>query len=66
MALNDQAIAANIASSARPVVVTEARRAALVALLGGIALIYTVGFAQPEILHNAAHDTRHAMSFPCH
>jgi len=34
----------------------------------GLALIFTVGFAQGQgnIVHNAAHDTRHAASFPCH
>jgi cobalt transporter subunit CbtB len=44
----------------------ETRKAALVALLGGLALVYTVGFAAPQVLHDAAHDTRHTMSFPCH
>ncbi len=34
----------------------------------GLSLIFTVGFAQGKgnIVHNAAHDTRHAASFPCH
>ena len=32
----------------------------------GLFLLYGVGFAQPETIHNAAHDTRHAASFPCH
>jgi cobalt transporter subunit CbtB len=32
----------------------------------GAAFIFIAGFAQPELLHNAAHDMRHAMSFPCH
>lgn len=39
------------------------------AVLGGLVglfLIYGVGFAYPETIHNAAHDTRHAASFPCH
>jgi cobalt transporter subunit CbtB len=34
--------------------------------LVGLFLIYGVGFAHPETIHNAAHDTRHAASFPCH
>jgi cobalt transporter subunit CbtB len=25
-----------------------------------------VGFSHIEIVHNAAHDTRHANAFPCH
>jgi cobalt transporter subunit CbtB len=32
----------------------------------GLFLIYGVGFAHPETIHNAAHDTRHAALFPCH
>jgi len=34
----------------------------------GLSLVFTVGFAQGKgnIVHNAAHDTRHAASFPCH
>jgi len=44
----------------------QVRNAALMALLIGAALVFTVGFASPAALHNAAHDTRHALSFPCH
>jgi cobalt transporter subunit CbtB len=32
----------------------------------GLTLIFLVGFAQPAVLHNAAHDSRHALAFPCH
>ncbi len=32
----------------------------------GVLLLYGVGFAQPDLLHNAAHDGRHAFGFPCH
>ncbi len=37
-------------------------------LLTGAVLLFVVGFAQGSdgILHNAAHDTRHAATFPCH
>src|SRR5262245_29444392 len=45
---------------------SEALRAAAVALLLGLGLIFLTGFAYPEVLHNAAHDTRHGLSFPCH
>jgi len=39
-----------------------------VMLLMGTLLIFVVGFAQGAsgFLHNAAHDTRHAVTFPCH
>ena len=45
----------------------QARTAAVVvAALLGVFLLWGVGFAQPEVLHNVAHDARHAFSFPCH
>lgn len=44
----------------------EALRASLVALSLGAFIIFAVGFAHTAEIHNAAHDTRHAMSFPCH
>ena len=39
-----------------------------VMLLAGALLIFAVGFAQGAggFLHNAAHDTRHAVTIPCH
>lgn len=56
------------AKSQAPVSVAQSQRltAALVGGLIGLFLIYGVGFAHPETIHNAAHDTRHAASFPCH
>jgi cobalt transporter subunit CbtB len=45
---------------------SEALVAALVALALGMGLVFTTGFAHPATIHNAAHDTRHALSFPCH
>ncbi len=32
----------------------------------GAFVVFGVGFAHPEALHNAAHDSRHALGFPCH
>ena len=36
--------------------------------LAGLGLLFLVGFVNgPEnTLHNVAHDTRHAFTFPCH
>jgi cobalt transporter subunit CbtB len=45
---------------------SEARKAAGIALILGLGLIFLTGFAYPEVIHNAAHDTRHSLSFPCH
>jgi cobalt transporter subunit CbtB len=44
----------------------EALRAALVALVLGLGLVFLTGFSHPEVIHNAAHDVRHSLSFPCH
>lgn len=38
----------------------------VVALLLGTFILLGVGFAHSDVLHNAAHDTRHAFTFPCH
>ena len=40
--------------------------AALMAALCGLGLLWGVGFAGADMLHNAAHDTRHSAAFPCH
>jgi cobalt transporter subunit CbtB len=39
---------------------------ALGSCLLGAALIFLTGFAPIEVVHNAAHDTRHSAAFPCH
>ena len=41
---------------------------ALLMFLTGALLIFTVGFANDSggVFHNATHDTRHAVTFPCH
>ena len=38
---------------------------ALAALLG-LFIVGFVGFSHVEAAHNAAHDYRHSMGFPCH
>lgn len=44
----------------------QALKAAFVALTLGLGMVWLAGFAYPERVHDAAHDTRHALSFPCH
>jgi len=39
---------------------------ALAAALLGIFVLYAAGFAGPAGVHNAAHDVRHSVAFPCH
>jgi len=36
------------------------------AALLGFFIVGGVGFSHIEAVHNAAHDYRHSMSFPCH
>jgi cobalt transporter subunit CbtB len=45
---------------------SETRIAAALAGLLGLFLLWGVGFSQIPVLHNAAHDTRHSLAFPCH
>jgi len=45
---------------------SQAMLAAAMAGLLGAFLIWGVGFSPIAVLHNAAHDTRHSMAFPCH
>ena len=40
--------------------------AGVVCLFLGLFLVAGVGFAGPQLIPNAAHDTRHAVGFPCH
>jgi cobalt transporter subunit CbtB len=39
---------------------------ATVGFLLGIFLLLGIGFTGSNMIHNAAHDTRHANTFPCH
>lgn len=52
--------------TALPAKKVEALKAAIVAFVLGLGLVYAVGFAPVESVHDAAHDSRHALSFPCH
>lgn len=52
----------NLASLA----ISQRIAAGLVAIFVGATLLYTVGLSHIAVAHNAAHDTRHAIGFPCH
>ena len=45
---------------------TSAVIPALAAILLGTFLVLGIGFAHSNTIHNAAHDSRHALAFPCH
>jgi cobalt transporter subunit CbtB len=39
---------------------------AVAAAFLGLVILFAVGFANSNVLHNAAHDSRHSFAFPCH
>jgi cobalt transporter subunit CbtB len=58
----------NTASSSLSASVSTQSRYMQLALAGllGIFVIGFLGFSHMEAVHNAAHDYRHSMAFPCH
>lgn len=56
----------NTSASLSPSAVSTRVVPALAAVLLGLALFVGAGFAAPSVLHNATHDTRHALGLPCH
>ena len=38
----------------------------MAAIAFGALVLFAVGFLPMDVAHNAAHDTRHALVFPCH
>jgi cobalt transporter subunit CbtB len=45
---------------------SERLLSAFAAIVFGLVLFVGAGFASPDLLHNATHDTRHALGLPCH
>lgn len=55
------------ASSPLATVSTTSRAVQLaMAALLGLFIVGGVGFSHIEAVHNASHDYRHSMAFPCH
>lgn len=46
--------------------ISQRLAAGSLALMLGLSVLWAVGFANAAQVHNAAHDTRHAIGFPCH
>jgi cobalt transporter subunit CbtB len=46
--------------------VSQRLTAGIACLFLGSFLVWGTGLARDATLHNAAHDTRHAIGFPCH
>ncbi len=52
--------------STTTVAVSERAKSAVIALLLGSFFVWGAGLAHSQVLHDAAHDTRHSFGFPCH
>jgi cobalt transporter subunit CbtB len=57
---------ANSAGSAATALTTARIIPIFAAALLGLFVVVGVGFSHIEAVHNAAHDYRHSMGFPCH
>jgi len=44
----------------------DSKLASLAAIALGASFIFMIGFSHIDVVHNAAHDTRHSSAFPCH
>ena len=53
-------------SSVSVLLLSQRLIAGLMALALGFVLLGAIGFAGDMRVHNGAHDTRHALGFPCH
>ncbi len=51
---------------ATQVAVSKRVIAGFICLVIGASAIFMVGLSDMSLAHNAAHDTRHAIGFPCH
>lgn len=56
----------NATTTVQTLTISQKLIAGSLALLIGLTLLGGVGFAGNMAVHNGAHDTRHAIGFPCH
>lgn len=56
----------NVTSQTTVLPISQRLIAGSLALFLGLTLISGIGFAHNVSVHNGAHDTRHAIGFPCH
>jgi len=61
-----QTIGSDRHAGSRAAARSERLIAAVMAALVGAIVLWGAGFSPIVALHNAAHDTRHSMAFPCH
>ena len=53
-------------SSVLPTSKAKAKIPSIVSIVLGISILFVIGFSNIGVVHNAAHDTRHSLAFPCH
>lgn len=64
---DDETMTTKAASLPQTAAIPRSRLAVAGALFAmGIAFVFLVGFSHAQAMHDAAHDSRHALSFPCH
>jgi cobalt transporter subunit CbtB len=57
---------ANIKTFTQTLSVSQRVTAGAICLFLGASLVFLVGMSHISAAHNAAHDTRHSIGFPCH
>lgn len=59
---------ANLVSAAPTTAAASGSRLIQLAMAGllGLFVVGVTGFSHIEAVHNAAHDVRHSLAFPCH
>jgi cobalt transporter subunit CbtB len=57
---------ANVNVSTQTLSVSQRMTAGAICLFLGASLVFLVGMSHISAAHNAAHDTRHSIGFPCH
>jgi cobalt transporter subunit CbtB len=57
---------ASVNVSTQTLSVSQRMTAGAICLFLGASLVFLVGMSHITAAHNAAHDTRHAIGFPCH
>jgi len=58
--------ASQTAGATRASAKTKRIAASILAICMGLGIIGFIGFSHIDVVHNAAHDTRHSFAFPCH
>jgi cobalt transporter subunit CbtB len=51
---------------AAPLATANVKLLCALVFMMGAGMVFLVGFSQTSVVHNAAHDTRHGLAFPCH